>query len=145
MKLHIGTDTRGTVHSVMATHARASDIKQLPDLLHGDEKVLFGDQAYWSEFHRDCAKEAGVCYRVNRRAKPGKKLTDYEKRVNRSRSRARVRGEHPFCVVKQLWGFSKVRYRGLAKNLARAHIAFALANLYALRRKLMPPQVRCAL
>jgi IS5 family transposase len=82
---------------------------------------------------------------VNRRAKPNQKLSEYEKRVNRSRSRARARGEHPFRVIKQLWGFRKVRYRGLAKNLARAHIAFALANLYALRRKLMPPQASCAL
>ena len=145
MKLHIGTDTRGTVHSVTATHAGAADIKQLPELLHGEEKVLFGDQAYWSEFHRDCATESGVRYRVNRRAKPGYTLSEYEKRVNRSRSRARARGEHPFRVIKQLWGFRKVRYRGIAKNLARAQVAFALANLYALRRKLMPPQVRYAL
>ena len=98
-----------------------------------------------SDLHRDSAKEAGVRYRVNRRAKPGQKLTDYEKRINRSRSRSRARGEHPFRIVKQLWGFSKVRYRGIAKNLARAEVAFALANLYALRRKLMPPQARCAL
>jgi IS5 family transposase len=86
-----------------------------------------------------------VRYRVNRRAKPHQPLSDYEKRVNRSRSRARARGEHPFRIVKQLWGFRKVRYRGVVKNLARAHMAFALANLYALRRKLMPPQARCAL
>lgn len=145
MKVHIGTDVRGTVHSVTATHAGAADIKQLPELLHGEEKVLFGDQAYWSEFHRDCAKATGVRYRVNRRAKPGKKLTEHEKRINRSRSRARARGEHPFRVVKQLWGFTKVRYRGIAKNLARAQVAFALANLYALRRKLLPPQARYAL
>lgn len=145
MKLHIGTDTKGTVHSVTATHAGAADIKQLPDLLHGEEKVLFGDQAYWSEFHRLCAAESGVRYRVNRKAPPGKKLSDYQKRVNRSRSRARARGEHPFRVIKQLWGFTKVRYRGLTKNLCRAQVAFALANLYALRRKLMPPQARCDL
>jgi IS5 family transposase len=80
---------------------------------------------------------------VNRRAKPHQPLNDYEKRVNRTLSHARARGEHPFRIVKQLWGFQKVRNRGLAKNLARAHIAFALANLYALRRKLMPPQAAC--
>jgi IS5 family transposase len=145
MKLHIGTDTRGTVHSVTATHAGAADITQLADLLHGEERVLFGDQAYWSEFHRLCAAVSGVRYRVNRRAAPGKKLSDYEKRVNRSRSRSRARGEHPFRVIKQLWGFTKVRYRGIAKNLCRAQVAFALGNLYALRRKLIPRQARCAL
>jgi IS5 family transposase len=50
--------------------------------------------------------------------------------INRARSRTRARGEHAFRVVKQLWGFAKVRYRGLAKNLARAQTMFALANLY---------------
>jgi hypothetical protein len=45
----------------------------------------------------------------------------------RCRSSARARGEHAFHVVKRLWGFSKVRYRGLAKNTARLYTAFALA------------------
>jgi transposase, IS5 family len=47
-------------------------------------------------------------------------------------------GEHAFHVVKRLWGFAKVRYRGLGKNTARAYAAFALANLYMVRRKLLP-------
>ena len=48
-------------------------------------------------------------------------------------------------MVKRLWGFAKVRYRGLAKNLARAFTLFALANLYPVRRQLLPPQARCVL
>ena len=55
-----------------------------------------------------------------------------------------ARGEHAFRVVKQLWGFAKVRYRGLAKNLARAQTMFALANLYQVRRQLLPIEARCA-
>lgn len=145
MKLHVGTDTRGVVHTVTATHAAAADIQQLPDLLHGREKVLYGDQAHWSEFHRDCARLQGLRYRVNRRAKPGRRLTEHQRRINRLRSSARARGEHAFRVIKHLWGFTKVRYRGIAKNLARAQTAFALANLYMLRRQLLPPQARCAL
>ena len=42
-------------------------------------------------------------------------------------------------MVKRLWGFAKVRYRGIAKNLARAFSLFALANLYLARRRLLPP------
>jgi transposase, IS5 family len=57
----------------------------------------------------------------------------------------RARGEQAFRVVKQLWGFAKVRYRGLAKNLARAHTMFALANLYKVRRQLLPTGAGCAL
>jgi IS5 family transposase len=48
-------------------------------------------------------------------------------------------------VVKQLWGFDKTRYRRIQKNLARAQTMFALANLYAVRHQLLPPQVSCAL
>jgi transposase, IS5 family len=145
MKAHVGTDTRGIVHSVVTPPANAADINQLPQLLHGQEKVLFGDQAYWSEFHRDCAKEAGVRYRVNRHGTSQKPLTGYQKTINRRRSRARARGEHAFHVVKRLWGFGKVPYRGLAKNTARVFTAFALANLYLLRRRLLPPGETCLL
>ena len=56
-----------------------------------------------------------------------------------ARSRTRARAEHPFYVVKRLWGFAKVRYRGIAKNLARAVSLLALANLYLVRRQLLPP------
>lgn len=138
MKAHVGTDRRGIVHSLTTTHGGAADISQLPHLLHGEERELFGDQAYWSEFHQQCAQEAGVRYRVNRRGANSRPLTEHQKRINRLRSKARARGEHAFHVVKRLWGFSKVRYRGLAKNTARLYTAFALANLYLLRRKLLP-------
>src|ERR1700680_3966338 len=63
--------------------------------------------------------------------------------INRARSRKPARGEHAFRVIKQLWGFAEVRYRGLAKNLARAHTMFALANLYQVRRPLLPAGARC--
>jgi transposase, IS5 family len=49
MKLHVGTDKRGIVHTVRATDAAAADITQLPELLHGQEREVFGDQAYWKE------------------------------------------------------------------------------------------------
>ena len=42
------------------------DISQLPKLLHGQEKEVFGDQAYWSEFHRQCAEASGIRYRIKR-------------------------------------------------------------------------------
>ncbi len=146
MKLHIGTDRRGTVHSLTATHAATSDITQLRDLLHGEETVLYGDQAYWKEGDRQAFEAQGVRYRVNRRAAGGnKKLSERWRKINRARSRTRARCEHPFRIVKHLWGFQKTRYRGIAKNLARAQTMFALANLYAHRYQLMPPGERCAL
>src|SRR5258705_9256351 len=67
MKLHIGTDTRGLVHSVRATAAAVADITQLPELLHGEEREVFGDQAYWKEDDREFLESCGIRYRINRR------------------------------------------------------------------------------
>ena len=72
MKLHIGTDRQGLVHSVTATNAGAADITQFPDLLHGQEREVFGDQAYWKEADRQAFEGRGVRYRVNRRAPPSR-------------------------------------------------------------------------
>jgi IS5 family transposase len=146
MKAHIGTDPHGIVHSLTTTAANVSDITQMHKLLHGQEREVFGDQAYWSESHRQSALAAGIRYRINRR-RPNDSalLSKYQRFINRRRSAARARVEHIFHVVKRLWGFSKVRYRGLAKNTARLHTAFALANLYLLRRRLLPAQRTCLL
>jgi IS5 family transposase len=138
MKAHVGTDRRGIVHSLITTHAAAADVSQMSQLLHAEEREVYGDQAYWSEEHRRSAKALGIRYRVNRRGNHGRPLNSYDRRLNRLRSKARARCEHVFHVVKRLWGFNKVRYRGLAKNTARLFTAFALANLYLLRRRLRP-------
>ena len=138
MKLHTGTDAQGLVHHVTATAASVDDITELPKLLHGEEAVLYGDQAYWKAEHREHWQAEGGKYRVNRRGTKQHPLTAHQKQVNRSRSRTRARGEHAYHVVKRLWGFRKVRYRGLAKNLVRAFTLFGLANLYLVRRRLLP-------
>lgn len=145
MKLHIGTDRKGRVHSVLATHAAAGDITQMPNLLHGEERAIYGDQAYWKEGDRKAFEARGVRYRVNRRPRHEAPLSERWRAINRARSRTRARGEHPFLIVKRLWGFAKVRYRGLAKNLARAQTMFALANLYMVRHRLIPAGAQCAL
>ena len=144
MKLHIGADKRGIVHTLTATDARVADITQLPHLLHGQEREVFGDQAYWKEADRQAFAARGMRYRINRR--PNRRpLSERWRLINRARSRTRACGEHAFRVVKQLWHFTKVSYRGLAKNLARAQTMFALANLYQLRRELLPAAARCGL
>lgn len=123
MKVHVGTDA----------------------LLQGDEEEVYGDRAYWSEGHRKTFREAGIRYRMNRRATSKRPLSPGWKELNRKRSRVRARGEHAFHVAKRLWGFNKVRYRGLAKNQARAFAVFALVNLYLVRSQLRPPGATCAL
>ena len=143
MKLHIGADKRGIVHTVTATNAAAADITQLP-------RCCTGRSAKCSATRRTGRKPIG---RPMRRAgcatgsigapTPGRSCPRAQNQLRRSRTRAR--GEHPFRVVKHLWGFVKVRYRGLVKNLARAHAMFALANLYQVRRQLLPSAANCAL
>jgi IS5 family transposase len=143
MKVHVGTDRRGVVHSLTTTHAATADITQMSELLHGQEREIFGDQAYWKEADRQKFRAAGVRYRVNRRGNFHHPLTEHQKKINQSRSRTRARGEHAFRIVKRLWGFAKVRYRGLAKNTARAFATFALANLYLVRKYIVPDPKWC--
>jgi IS5 family transposase len=145
MKVHIGASKQGFVHSLATGRAGEADITRLDELLHGQERELYGDQAYWSRDHRLHCRRAGINYRINRRASPGRRLTDYEKAINRSRSGQRARGEFAFRIVKRLWGFTMVRYRGLFKNTVRAFALFALANLYLARRRLLPRGVQYAL
>jgi IS5 family transposase len=136
MKVHVGTDRQGLVHSLTTTHAAVADIDCLPELLHGEERALYGDRAYWSEALRQECAQHGIRYRVQRRTTHWRPLAPRWERINRSRSRVRARGEHAFHVVKRLWGFRKVRYRGLAKNTVRVYAVFALANLYLMRHRL---------
>jgi len=143
MKLHVGTDVRGIVHRVTATDAARHDASQMLALLHGEETAVYGDRAYWSAAARAHYEARGVRFRVNRRGARHVTLSARWRAINQARSRIRARGEHAFHVVKRLWGFSKVRYRGLAKNAARAFALFALANLYLLRHRLRPAGASC--
>ena len=134
MKVHVGTDTRGLVHTLTTTGAATADITQLRDLLHGHESTLYGDKAYDKADDKAQWEASGGTYRINRRGK----RTPYWDKINALRSKIRARCEHVFLVVKQRWGFTKVRYRGLAKNTVRVYALFALANLYLVRHKLRP-------
>ncbi len=139
MKLHIGVDSEsGLVHSAVVTSANVHDKHALPKLLHGFERRVYGDSAYHSQTElienvaplaQDCTNER-VC-------KPGGDVDQSKRASNREKSTVRARVEHVFGVIKRLWGFNKVRYRGLAKNAGRAFVALALANLYLARKPLL--------
>jgi IS5 family transposase len=137
MKAHIGTDRRGIVHSLSTTAANVSDITQMPELLHGEEREVFGDQAYWSEAHRKAALAKGIRYRVNRRSRH---LSEHQRFINRRRSAARARVEHVFHVVSACGASTKFATAGWRRTRRAMFTAFALANLYLLRRRLLPPQ-----
>lgn len=138
MKVHTGTDTdSGLVHTVVATAANVADINVLGELLHGNEESLHGDSAYHSKELKAQAEASGLAFNINQRGTKSKPLTKAQRMRNRRLSRVRATVEHPFLVVKRLWGHAKVRYRGLKKNLAQMYSLFALANVFRVRRQLM--------
>lgn len=138
MKLHIGVDSQsGLTHSAVVTSANVHDKHPLPKLLHGLEKRVYGDSAYASQKNLILSKAPGAKDFTNQRTRKSGEIDEVERGKNRNKSKIRARVEHVFAVVKRLWGFNKVRYRGLAKNAARAFTALALANIYLSRRHLL--------
>jgi IS5 family transposase len=138
MKAHIGVDSREKlIHSVAATPANVHDSEVLCDLLHGDETRVWGDQAYRGQ--RDVIREhaPGAQDFTNKRYRHKGRVDEAERARNRTKSKVRARVEHPIGVVKRIFGFVKVRYRGIAKNADRLFVACALANLYMMRRRLL--------
>lgn len=140
MKVHTGTDAdSGLVHTVSATAANVADVNVLGELLHGNEERLHGDSAYHSKALKAQAEANGIAFNVNQRGTKTRPLTQAQRARNRRFSKIRAIGEHPYLVVKRLWGHAKVRYRGLAKNLAQMNTLFGLANLYRVRYQLLSP------
>ena len=140
MKLHIGVDSQtGLAHSATVTAANVHDKHALPHLLHGCEQRVYGDNAYASqkELIRSKAPQAKDFTNERVRRRKDEPADEGKRAKNRNKSKIRARVEHVFAVVKRLWGFTKVRYRGLAKNAGRAFTALALANIYLSRHRLM--------
>lgn len=142
MKMHIDVDSQtGLAYSAVVTAANVHDKHPLPRLLHGAEKEVFGDSAYASQQELIHSKAPQACDCTNQRVHPGSATAGLDEALNRAKSKIRARVGHVFAVVKRLWGFSKVRYRGLAKNATRSFVALGLANFY-LARKTLYGQVR---
>lgn len=145
MKAHTGVDTKNrTVHTVVAITASVHDSQIMEDLLHGEEAEVFGDKAYADESKRYDFENRGVKWCVSRKAARGQALSKRDQKHNRHMSKTRAKCEHPFHVVKCLWGHRKVRYRGIAKNAGQLFTLFTLANLYLVRNELPPQPVKCA-
>jgi IS5 family transposase len=138
MKMHIGVDSQtGLAHSAVITAANVHDKHPVPQLLHGNEQRVYGDSAYASQKELIASKAPKAKDFTNRRTRKAGGVIDEVKRAkNRNKSKIRARVEHVFAVVKRLWGFSKVRYRGLHKNATRAFVSLGLANIYLARQHL---------
>jgi transposase, IS5 family len=138
MKAHIGVDSKTKlIHTILASAANVADSMALPHLLHGKETRVWGDQAYRGQKQaiREVAPKAKDF--TNQRYRWGSRIDASIKASNRTKSRVRAKVEHVFGVIKRVFGFEKVRYRGLAKNLHRLEVTAALTNLYLMRGRLL--------
>ena len=138
MKAHIGVDSKTKViHAVVATAANVADSEVLPDLLHGEETRVWGDQAYRGQ--TDVIKEQAPNARdfTNRRYRHRGVVDEGQRQKNRTKARVRSKVEHVIGVIKRVFGFAKVRYRGLDKNAHRLFVTCALANLFIVRHRLL--------
>jgi IS5 family transposase len=138
-KAHIGVDSKEVVvHSVATTAASVADAHMLPDLLHGEEKKVWGDGGYQGQTEAIHSAAPAAQDMTNRRTKFKNYVDEEGKRKNKTKSKVRAKVEHPFRILKRVFGFTKVRYRGLKKNHEWLCAAFALVNLYQHRNRLAP-------
>jgi len=141
MKAHIGVDSRHKlIHCVVATAANVADSTILPDLLHGEETRVWGDQAYKGQ--TDVIREHAPHARdfTNRRYRFKNRIDEIQRAKNRTKSKVRAKVEHVFGVMKRVFGFDKVRYRGLDKNANRLFATCALVNMFMVRTQLLRQQ-----
>ena len=135
LKAHIGVDSKeGHVHSLCTSAASVADKHLLPDLLHGEERKVWGDGAYQGQGEAMRQTSPHAQDMTSRRVKYKGFVDEIQKAKNRVKARVRAKVEHPFRILKRIFGFEKVRYRGLKKNHERLCASFALVNLYLHRR-----------
>lgn len=143
MKCNVGVDAgSGLVHSITATSANVHDINEAHKLIRENDEVVYGDSGYTGIEKREEIKNdehlANIEYRINRRPKSLPKVSDnaidWERYIDYRKSAVRCKVEHAFKIIKDTFGFRKVRYRGLAKNLNKLNVLFACANLLMVKR-----------
>lgn len=139
MKGHFGVDSRTKlIHSVVATAANTADGTVLGRLLHGAETRVWGDKAYDGQGPAIAAAAPVAQDHTHDKGHHHRPLTPMQELANHYKSTIRAKVEHPIGTIKRVFGFTKVRYKGLAKNANRLYVAAALANLFMVRKRLSP-------
>lgn len=149
MKAHIGVDAQsGLVHTLIATAANVNDVTQAGALLHGQETSAFGDAGYRGVDKREEAKGPAWFVAMQPGKRRGLDLTSkWAQMLDKAehlKASIRAKVEHPFHVVKNLFGHRKVRYKGMVKNQGQLFALFGLANLVLAKRSLLDIQARGA-
>jgi IS5 family transposase len=142
MKAHIGVDAEsGITHTLVTTPANTADVTQAHQLLHGEESVAFGDAGYQGVEKREENQGSEVTWEVamrpgKRKALPNNPIGRLKEQIEQLKASVRAKVEHPFHIVKNIFGMKKVRYKGMAKNTAQLFTLFGLANLLIAKRRL---------
>lgn len=140
-RLHAGVDAgTGYVHSVEVTAANTSERDSIPKLIREDDEVVYGDAGYTGMPKRQgiqCDPHlSSIDYRTNARNRFHRKSKapgfDWDAYIEAQKSRVRSKVEYVFFIIKRIFGYNKVRYRGLKKNKTQAYTLCALVNLYLL-------------
>ena len=138
MKAHIGVDSQSKlIHSIVVTSANVHDSQVLSDLLHGEERRVYGDSAYIGQKDQIRANAKQAKDFTHKRGHRNNPLTQKDRKSNRYKSTIRSRVEHLFGVIKQQFGYRKVRYKGLLKNAQAVFMKCALANIVVAKHHLM--------
>jgi len=144
MKAHIGVDAEsGLVHTVVGTAANEADVTQTEHLLHGEEKDVFLDAGYIGADKREELKDRDVNWQIAMKRGKLKAVSEESgfgqllRKLESLKASIRSKVEHPFHILKKLFHYKKVRYKGLAKNTVQLHTLFALANLMIAKRGLL--------
>ena len=133
MKAHIGADAgSGYVHSVTVTGANVHDLDEAATLVRDDDEIVYTDAGYQGvdkrpEISRD-EHLSTVEFRVAARKGRLAAMAEPDRAIESRKASVRAKVEHPFLIVKRDFGFTKTRYRGLAKNQNHLHVLFASAN-----------------
>ena len=139
MKIHSGVDAgSGYIHTITGTSANIHDVEETAKLIREDDEIAYGDSGYSGAGRREEILQdehlRTVEFRTNVRPSSIKVPDSYQgmnwdKQIENRKSSTRCKVEHPFLIVKKQFGYSKVVYRRIAKNLNRFHMLFASANL----------------
>lgn len=140
MKMHIGVDDLfGLIHHLKTTPANQHDIVVADELLHGDEEQVWGDAGYQGIEKRPEHEGREVEWNISMRPGKRKQLLpgSLEAQFERAKSSVRAMVEHPFLVIKQTFGYRKVRYRGIDKNTNRLYLLAGFSNLIKMKPMLL--------
>ena len=77
------------------------------------------------------------CGQVNAERSPILQTGRLQDLIETAKAHIRAKGEHPFRVIKQQFGFQKTRLRGMVKNRCKVNVLAALTNLFLARRQLL--------